>query len=62
MLLAGTFLAWAVYARIGQPKEPREAVPFGTGDWIAMGGGLAAWAALAFWLHPLLFGVAVMPG
>ena len=22
----------------------------------------AAWAAFAFWLHPLLFGVAVMPG
>lgn len=62
MLLAGTFLAWAVYARVGQPKEPREAVPFGLGDWIAIGGGLAAWAAFAFWLHPLLFGVAVMPG
>jgi uncharacterized membrane protein len=61
MLLFGGFLVWAVYARVGQPREPREKLPFGRGDWIAVAAGTAVWAAFLFGLHRLLIGVPVMP-
>jgi uncharacterized membrane protein len=61
ILLFGGFLGWAVYSRVGQPKEPRERLPFGMGDWAAIGIGTVAWLVFALWLHPMLIGVSVMP-
>lgn len=60
LILAGGFLAWAVWARVGQPKTEAAPAPWGTGDWIAVLGGLAAWAATIMWLHRLLIGVPAM--
>jgi len=69
MLLFGSFLIWAVIARIAA-KRREETLPFapagssatfGRNDAIAVAAGLALWAAFVFWLHPLLIGVAVWP-
>jgi uncharacterized membrane protein len=70
MLLFGSFLAWAVMARISIKRRPEEAIAaaeraamrFGTNDVITIGAGLAAYVAFALWLHPLLIGVSVMTG
>ncbi len=63
-LLFGGFLVWAVADRIsvGRRSSPREApqlpaIPIN--DIIVIVGGLGLYAAFAFWLHPILFGVAV---
>lgn len=68
ILLFGSFLAWAVMARISAKRRP-EAVAaqlaaagqggFGRNDALAIVIGLAAYVAFAFWLHPLLIGVSV---
>ncbi len=68
ILLFGSFLAWAVMARISAKRRP-EAVAaqlaaagqagFGRNDVLAIVIGLAAYVAFAFWLHPLLIGVSV---
>lgn len=62
MLLFGSFLAWAAYARMSMRERGDEAPPsaaFGKTDAIAIAGGLAAYAAFALWLHPIAIGVAV---
>ncbi|PZN99383.1 MAG: NnrU family protein [Hyphomicrobiales bacterium] len=68
MLLFGSFLAWAVMARISIKRRPGEIartaamgrVAFGRSDAIAIGVGLVAYIVFALWLHPLLIGVPVI--
>ncbi|MGL4812044.1 MAG: NnrU family protein [Beijerinckiaceae bacterium] len=66
MLLFGAFLAWAVIARISAKKRgesiPGHALvaPSARNDGLAIVVGLAAYALMAFWLHPLLIGVPVI--
>jgi len=64
VLLFGGFLVWAVGDRISvkrrsgpgsAPQLPKTAL----NDGIVIVGGLALYVAFAFWLHPILFGVAV---
>lgn len=71
ILLFGSFLAWAVVARISlkrrdvsdlAPAQGAQARPSPANDAIAVVVGLAAWAAMAFWLHPAVIGVPVIPG
>lgn len=71
ILLFGGFLAWGVAARISLKRRPVSplapaqalaAAPSATNDIIAVVVGLAAWAAIVFWFHPVVIGVAVMPG
>jgi len=67
IFLFGSFLAFAVIDRIALKKRgdngpPADAPVNVMGDALAVGIGLAAYAALLLWLHPVLFGVAVMPG
>lgn len=60
MLLATLFLAWAVMARINiksRPNPDPPSAPWGVGDAIALGGGIATTFAFIYWLHPLLIGV-----
>ena len=62
MLLFGSFLAWAAYARVSMRERGEDAAPsaaFGTTDAVAIAGGLAAYAVFALWLHPIAIGVAV---
>ena len=66
ILLFGGFLLWAGYARATMKERERlegisPAAParFGVNDAIAVAVGLAAYAAVAIWLHPILIGVAV---
>ncbi|QCI68039.1 NnrU family protein [Phreatobacter stygius] len=64
MLLFGSFLAWAVAARISLKSRP-DAVepppaPWGMSDVIAIGVGLALTVVFMIWLHPLLIGVPAM--
>lgn len=68
ILLFGGFLAWAVAARISVKRRDEalahgpEAAPAGwRNDALAVGIGTAAWFGFAYWLHPLLIGVAVWP-
>ena len=69
ILLFGSFLAWAVAARIST-KRRDEVVPHGgpaahpagwRNDILALAIGTVAYLAFAFWLHPWLIGVAVVP-
>lgn len=68
MLLFGSFLAWAVMARISVKRRPEEIarstamakVAFGRGDVIAIVAGLTLYVVFAIWLHPLLIGVPVI--
>ena len=66
MLLFGSFLAWAIMARIAAKKRGEtipgasDVAPSPRNDLIAVVVGLVAYAAMAFWLHPLLIGVPVM--
>jgi len=63
ILLFGGFLVWAVLDRISLARRPQASPPqlprTRFNDAVVIGGGLALYAAFAFWLHPLLFGVAV---
>jgi uncharacterized membrane protein len=70
MLLFGSFLAWAVIARIST-KRRDEVVPHGgpaaapsgfRNDAVAVAVGTVAYIAFATWLHPWLIGVPVLPG
>jgi len=61
-LLFGSFLAYAIFDRImvkrrgdNGPGPDSKLNPMMDG--ISIVGGLGIWAALAFWLHPVLFGV-----
>ena len=64
VLLFGGFLVWAVADRISFKHRPERAIPqlpaTRTNDIIVIVGGLALYVAFAFWLHPILFGVAVV--
>jgi uncharacterized membrane protein len=69
ILLFGSFLAWAVVARISV-KRRDEAVEHGApsgrssslrNDALAVVVGTVAYIAFAVWLHPALIGVAVLP-
>ncbi len=66
ILLFGGFLLWAGYAHaMMDGRERLEGTPppaparFGANDTIAVAVGLAAYATVALWLHPILTGVAV---
>ena len=70
MLLFGSFLAWAVIARISIKRRdevvvhggPATATASPRNDILAVAIGTVAWFVFAKWLHPLLIGVVVMPG
>jgi len=62
--LFGVILAWAVFDRISLKRRgaPDPVAPTGwTGDIVAVAGGLVLYAALAFYFHPYVVGVPVMP-
>lgn len=66
VILFGAFLAFAVTDRIavkrrGDLGAGRVESPSLAGDAIAVIAGTAAYAAILFWLHPVLFGVSVWP-
>ena len=66
VILFGSFLAFAVFDRImvkrrGDEGPGPDAVVNPTMDLIALAVGLGIWASIAFWLHPVLFGVQAMP-
>lgn len=69
MLLFGSFLIWAVLARIsakrrdeGPPHGAPRGFPAGfRNDALAIMIGTVAYGAFVLWLHPLLIGVAVLP-
>ena len=69
ILLFGTFLVWAILARISA-KRRDEGVPHGAprvatvgyrNDILAIAIGTLAYVAFLLWLHTLLIGVAVLP-
>ena len=67
VLLFGSFLAYGVLDRIAVKKRgdngPGPDVKANVlGDVGAVVVGLGAYAAIAHWLHPILFGVAAVPG
>ena len=66
IILFGSFLAYAVIDRImlkrrGDNGPPADLTPKLMGDGLAVliGGGF--WLAMLLWLHPVLFGVPVLP-
>jgi uncharacterized membrane protein len=65
VILFGSFLAYAVFDRIMVKRRgdngpgPDKALS-GISDVAAIVIGLGAYAAIVFWLHPILFGVAVV--
>jgi len=67
VILFGSFLAYAVFDRVmvkrrGDNGPGPDATLSPAMDGVSIVVGLAAWAALAFWLHPILFGVSAVPG
>ena len=68
-LLFGSLLAWAVVARISAKRRDEVQVHGGEvaaraglrNDLSAVAIGTAAWFVFAYWLHPILIGVAVWP-
>lgn len=67
VILFGSFLAYAVFDRImvkkrGDNGPGPDVVLKPAMDIASVVIGAAAWAALAFWLHPILFGVSAVPG
>lgn len=66
VLLFGSFLAFAVFDRImvkrrGDNGPGADAALNPMMDVISIVVGLGVWAALALWLHPVLFGVYALP-
>jgi uncharacterized membrane protein len=66
ILLFGSFLAWAVIARIAvKRREAVEGVPDRSGparnDVLAIAIGLVVYALMVTWGHPYLIGVPVLP-
>jgi uncharacterized membrane protein len=61
IVLFGSFLVWAVADRIALKRRPDSQspqLPAGRfNDFIVILGGLAAYLAFVFWLHPVLIGV-----
>ncbi len=62
IILFGSFLAYAVAGRIVAKRrgDVGRAGRMGPGDAIAVVAGTGVYVAIAFWLHPILFGVAVV--
>lgn len=67
MVLFGSFLAWAIYARIAiEQREADEGAPdwaamrFGRKDTIAILAGFSLYGLFGFVLHPILIGVSIM--
>lgn len=66
VMLFGSFLAFAVFDRIrvkrrGDNGPEPDAVLKPAMDFISVLLGLGVWAAIALWLHPILFGVHALP-
>lgn len=65
LLLFGSFLVWAIAVRLSLARRPARrmiALPASAGnDVIAVAGGLALYAAFAFWLHARWIGVPALP-
>ncbi len=66
VLLFASFLAYAIFDRImvkrrGDNGPGPDATLNPVMDVISIVAGLGVWAAIAFWLHPILFGVVAMP-
>lgn len=66
VLLFGSFLAYAIFDRImvkrrGDNGPGPDVTLNPTMDVIAVVGGVGVWAAIAMWLHPILFGVVAIP-
>lgn len=66
IILFGSFLAYGVIDRIAVKKRgdngpPAHVKPNIMGDVLSVVVGLGAYGAIAFWLHPILFGVAATP-
>jgi uncharacterized membrane protein len=69
ILLFGSFLLWAIAARISVKRRDVAAQHGGTAapagmrnDILAIVIGTAVYLAFVFWLHPMLIGVPVLPG
>ncbi|MEQ9506347.1 MAG: NnrU family protein [Hyphomonas sp.] len=67
VILFGSFLAYGVIDRIAVKKRGDngpgpDKVLSGRSDLIAIGAGLALYAVILVWLHPILFGVRALPG
>ena len=67
LLLFGAFLAWSVLLFIAsRRRDRREQISYAPGRMgptvVAVGLGLLAWAAFAFWLHAALIGVRPLGG
>jgi uncharacterized membrane protein len=64
ILLFGTFLTWAVVARIAAKRRPQPEMPQGStrNDLVAFIGGTGLYVLFAFVLHPILIGVPVVGG
>ena len=64
VLLFGSFLAYAVLDRIIVKRREVVSVPNPNpgGDMVAVAIGLVAYGLILVYLHPILFGVAVLPG
>lgn len=67
VVLFGTFLAYGVIDRIavkrrGDNGPGPDKVLSGTSDLLALSIGIALYAVILVWLHPILFGVRVLPG
>ncbi|MEM9842218.1 MAG: NnrU family protein [Pseudomonadota bacterium] len=65
VLLFGSFLGFAVFDRIMVKRRGDDGVGPDVAlnpvmDGLSFVVGLAVWAAIAFWLHPILFGVAAI--
>lgn len=66
VLLFGSFLAYAIFDRImvkrrGDNGPGPDVTLSPMMDIVSVIGGLGAWAAIALWLHPILFGVNAIP-
>lgn len=66
VLLFGSFLAFAVFDRVmvkrrGDNGPGPDAALNPMMDVISIVAGLGVWAAIALWLHPILFGVFALP-
>lgn len=67
VILFGSFLAYGVFDRImvkrrGDNGPGPDVALNPVMDGVSVVVGLGAWAAIAFWLHPILFGVNAIPG
>lgn len=66
VLLFGSFLAYAIFDRItvkrrGDNGPGPDVTLSPMMDVVSVIGGLGVWAAIALWLHPILFGVNAIP-